>query len=50
MKEMGPEEFDAARRRLPVAFVPLGTLEFHGYHLPAGFDAIKAWTLCIRIA
>ena len=39
-------EHDAA----PVAFVPLGTYEHHGWHLPIGFDAIKAHALCERVA
>lgn len=30
----------------PIAYVPLGTLEFHGWHLPFGFDALKAHAIC----
>ncbi len=34
----------------PVAFVPLGTFEHHGWHLPVCFDGIKAHALCERVA
>jgi len=34
----------------PVAFWPLGLLEHHGWHLPIGFDGIKAKRICMRVA
>ena len=34
----------------PVAYVPLGTLEFHGEHLPTGVDSFEALALCLRAA
>lgn len=37
-----PHELDAALAEFPVAYVPLGTLEWHSYHLPLGTDALKA--------
>jgi creatinine amidohydrolase len=40
--ELTPEEF---RRRLaaaPIAYLPLGTLEWHGEHLPLGSDGLQS--------
>lgn len=48
--ELRPDELATLRDEAPVAFWPLGLLEHHGWHLPVGFDGIKAEKLCIRIA
>ena len=48
--ELLPHEF---RRRLadrPVAYLPLGTLEWHGEHLPLGSDGIISEGLMVRCA
>jgi creatinine amidohydrolase len=48
--ELLPHEF---RRRLaerPIAYLPLGTLEWHGEHLPLGADALQAEGLMIECA
>lgn len=50
MEEMHPDELEAVLDAAPVAFVPLGTFEHHGYHLPVCFDAVKAHALCLRVA
>ena len=50
MEEMNPDEFAQALEESPVAYVPMGTLEFHGYHLPIGNDALKAHAVCLRAA
>lgn len=34
----------------PIAYLPLGTLEWHGLHLALGNDAVKAYELCLRVA
>ena len=34
----------------PVAFVPLGTIEWHGHHNPVGLDALKAHGVCLYAA
>ena len=47
-EEMLPHEFDDAIQECPVAYLPLGTLEYHGLHLPLGNDALKAEALCER--
>ena len=48
--ELLPHEF---RRRLaerPIAYLPLGTLEWHGEHLPLGSDAIQSEGLMVQCA
>ena len=47
---MFPHEIVAARRAKPVAYLPLGILEWHGEHNVVGLDGIKAHELCIRAA
>lgn len=47
-QEMLPHELEAVLKDVPVAYVPLGTLEYHGKHLPVGNDALKAEALCRR--
>ena len=47
---MLPEEFDRAMEKLPVCFMPLGTVEWHGFHNALGLDSLKAHTLCIEAA
>ena len=45
-----PKEFEEAVAECPVCYMPLGTLERHGSHLPFGQDAMKAHGLCLRAA
>lgn len=45
-----PYQLREAVARRPVAFVPLGTLEWHCEHLPVGLDALTAHGLCLRAA
>jgi creatinine amidohydrolase len=47
-QEMLPHELEAVLRATPVAYFPLGTLEYHGPHLAIGNDALKAEGLCER--
>lgn len=47
---LGPADIRAAWQESPIAFVPLGTCEWHGEHLPVGFDALAAHMLCLRAA
>jgi len=49
-EEMLPDELQEVIRAAPVAYVPLGSLEWHGYHLPVGNDAIKVHEICLRAA
>jgi len=42
-----PAEIVARRKAVSVAWVPLGTLEWHGRHNPIGSDTLQAEGLCI---
>ncbi|MDA1191871.1 MAG: creatininase family protein, partial [Candidatus Poribacteria bacterium] len=48
--ETRPDELAAMVAESPVAFLPLGLIEHHGWHMPVGYDGIKAERLCVRIA
>lgn len=37
-----PKQLVTERENLPVAYLPLGVLEWHGYHNPLGLDGVKA--------
>ncbi|MHC4171203.1 MAG: creatininase family protein, partial [Planctomycetota bacterium] len=50
MEVMHPDDLEKVLEEAPVAFVPLGTFEHHGWHLPICFDGIKAHALCERVA
>jgi creatinine amidohydrolase len=45
-----PHELEAAVAARPLAYLPLGSLEFHGAHLPIGLDALSAHGICLRAA
>lgn len=45
-----PDELRQAVDDSPVVYWPLGLLEHHGWHLPVGYDGIKADRLCQRMA
>ncbi len=49
-ERLHPAELRAALDHAPLAFVPIGTLEFHGEHLPFGVDSFEAHRLCLRAA
>lgn len=49
-ERMLPFEFRAAQQALPVVFLPLGTVEWHGEHNALGLDALKAHRLCVLAA
>ncbi len=48
--QLRPDQLEAMIKEKLVAFWPLGLIEHHGWHLPIGFDGLKAEKLCIRIA
>lgn len=37
-----PSQIKARREACPVAYVPIGTLEWHGHHLPIGADTLQS--------
>lgn len=47
---LAPAELDAALAAAPVAYLPLGSLEFHSSHLPIGLDALNAHGVCVLAA
>jgi creatinine amidohydrolase len=49
-ERLHPAELRARVDLAPLAFVPVGTLEFHGEHLPFGVDSFEAHALCVRAA
>ena len=49
-EEMFPHEFKLALNKNPLAFLPLGSMEYHGYHNALGLDALKAWKICQLVA
>lgn len=49
-ERMLPVEFRAAIEAVPVVFLPLGTVEWHGEHNALGLDALKAHELCVQAA
>lgn len=49
-EEMLPHELEAAIATFPVAYVPVGSLEWHGRHLALGNDTLKAHGILVRTA
>jgi len=48
--KLRPKQFRAEICRAPVAYLPLGTLEWHGEHLPLGSDALQAHSFFLKAA
>jgi len=49
-EELRPDQLQRIVDAAPVAYWPLGLIEHHGWHLPVGFDGLKAQRLCRRLA
>lgn len=47
---MRPQQIIDARARAPVAYVPIGPLEWHGPHLPYGVDPLHAHVVAVECA
>lgn len=47
---MTPDEVVEARDAVPVAYVPIGPIEWHGPHLPLGIDGLHARQLAVKVA
>jgi creatinine amidohydrolase len=45
-----PHEVEAALAVRSVAYLPLGSIEFHSAHLPIGLDGLTAHGVCLRAA
>jgi creatinine amidohydrolase len=46
-ERMRVDELKAAREACPLAYLPVGSLEYHGLHIPVGFDALHAHECCL---
>lgn len=42
-EELTPKEFSERISKAPVAYLPLGTMEWHGEHLPLGTDGLQSF-------
>jgi len=49
-EEARPEQVRETLKAAPIAYVPIGALEWHGEHNPLGLDGLKADALCERCA
>lgn len=49
-ERLRPSEIVAARDRAPIAYIPLGPMEWHGPHLPYGVDMLHAYTVALETA
>ena len=50
MERLRPDQFRTLREETPLAYLPLGILEWHGPQNPLGLDGVKAHALCRRVA
>ncbi|MDO8684489.1 MAG: creatininase family protein [Armatimonadota bacterium] len=48
--ELTPKEFLERLEKAPIAYLPLGTLEWHGAHLPLGSDGIQSQGFMVELA
>lgn len=48
--ELTPRQFRQRIAEAPVAYLPLGTLEWHGEHLPLGADGIQSEGFLVELA
>jgi creatinine amidohydrolase len=42
LEELFPTELKALLAEMPALLIPVGTIEWHGHHLPLGLDVLKA--------
>jgi creatinine amidohydrolase len=49
-ERLHPRELRSIVERKPLAYLPIGTIEFHGEHLPFGVDSFEAHGLCVHAA
>src|SRR2546426_8614577 len=47
---MRPPEIVRERSRLPLVFIPIGPVEWHGPHLPMGMDGLHAHMVAVDVA
>ena len=49
-ERLTPSEFQDRLKKAPIAYLPLGTLEWHGAHLPLGSDSLQSQAFFIKLA
>jgi len=49
-QDLTPAEFSSRLSKCPVAYLPLGTLEWHSHHLPLGSDGLQSEGFFRRLA
>jgi len=49
-ERLTPSQFQDRLRKAPIAYLPLGTLEWHGMHLPLGSDSLQSQTFFLKLA
>ena len=49
-EELTPREFKERLAEAPIAYLPLGTLEWHGEHLPLGSDGLQSRGFFVDLA
>jgi creatinine amidohydrolase len=49
-ERLTPSEFQDRLKKAPIAYLPLGTLEWHSSHLPLGSDSLQSQTFFIKLA
>lgn len=49
-ERLTPAQLESRLAASSIVYLPLGSLEFHGPHLPIGLDALTAYGVCLRAA
>jgi creatinine amidohydrolase len=49
-EEMLPDEMEEVLRTCPIAYIPTGSLEWHGRHMPYGVDCFTSHGMLVRVA
>ena len=49
LERLRPDEIDTALARAPIAWVPMGALEYHAPHLPNGTDGFTGHGLLVAL-
>ena len=49
-EQLRPGQVRAIRQTAPIAYVPAGSLEWHGFQNPLGTDSLKAHAICCEAA
>ena len=49
-ERLTPPDFEARIKKAPIAYLPLGTLEWHGKHLPLGSDFLQSQGFFVKLA